>query len=216
MKTNVYNVLVDQATLKHLKPGSAIIQTHSETGLRPARKPGRLRKPKSFHHTFTRSMVRKLGPKGIRFAGVAPRPIWTPGPRASHATGQGAAGGSAPDGAAGCPASSPGKWWPKRSCSITKSRLQQLPTIAGSGAPGGRQSTVGILRGCCARAGPSMIRSRSGAQRERMADAKNRHFRRGWNGVSQAAFGNAETTTWLGHTGRVSKYLSCSEHDCSC
>jgi NAD(P)-dependent dehydrogenase (short-subunit alcohol dehydrogenase family) len=67
-----------QAAVKHLRPGSAIIATSSETGLLGAEKLPDYSATKGAINAFTKTMAQQLIPKGIRVNAVAPGPVWTP------------------------------------------------------------------------------------------------------------------------------------------
>ena len=79
MKTNVYAIfLLTRAALEHMKPGSAIIQSTSVQAYDPSEDLVDYALTKSAVMSFTKSMAKQLGPKGIRVNAVAPGPIWTP------------------------------------------------------------------------------------------------------------------------------------------
>ena len=79
MKTNIYAMFwLTKAALKHMGPGSAIIVTASEQAYDPSENLVDYAMTKAAGVSFTKSMAKQLGPKGIRVNAVAPGPIWTP------------------------------------------------------------------------------------------------------------------------------------------
>ena len=79
LQTNVGGYFyMARAALPFLKPGSAIVNMGSETGL--FGNPGLLdySATKGAIHAFTRSLAKNLLPRGIRVNAVAPGPVWTP------------------------------------------------------------------------------------------------------------------------------------------
>ena len=79
MKTNVYAMFwLTKAALKHMGPGSAIIVTASVQAYNPSEDLVDYAMTKAAGVSFTKSMAKQLGPKGIRVNAVAPGPIWTP------------------------------------------------------------------------------------------------------------------------------------------
>lgn len=79
LKTNLYGYfLMAQATIPHMKPGSAIVNCGSETALKGSKNLLDYSMTKGGIHAFTRSLAGSLIPKGIRVNCVAPGPVWTP------------------------------------------------------------------------------------------------------------------------------------------
>lgn len=78
-KVNIYAYFwLVQAALPHLKPGSTIIASGSQTGIAGSGKAPAYATTKGAIHTFTKTLSQLLLERGIRVNCVAPGPVWTP------------------------------------------------------------------------------------------------------------------------------------------
>ena len=78
-RTNIFGYFyMAKAALPHLKPGSAIVNTGSETGLEGNKKLLDYAATKGAINAFSKSLAQNLVEKGIRVNCVAPGPVWTP------------------------------------------------------------------------------------------------------------------------------------------
>ncbi|RWC30547.1 SDR family oxidoreductase [Mesorhizobium sp.] len=79
LKTNLYGYFhMAQEAVPHMKPGSAIINTGSVTGIEGSKQLVDYSITKGGIHAFTRALSGNLIGKGIRVNAVAPGPVWTP------------------------------------------------------------------------------------------------------------------------------------------
>jgi NAD(P)-dependent dehydrogenase (short-subunit alcohol dehydrogenase family) len=79
LKTNLYGYFhLAQAAAAAMKPGSAIINTGSVTGIEGSKELVDYSMTKGGIHAFTRALSGNLLPRGIRVNCVAPGPVWTP------------------------------------------------------------------------------------------------------------------------------------------
>lgn len=88
IRTNLYGYFhMAKAALPHLKSGSAIVNTGSETGLVGNMTLLDYSATKGAIHAFTKALATNLQARGIRVNAVAPGPVWTPlNPADSDAT----------------------------------------------------------------------------------------------------------------------------------
>jgi NAD(P)-dependent dehydrogenase (short-subunit alcohol dehydrogenase family) len=78
-QTNIFGYFyMARAALRHLKKGSAIINTGSITGLDGSKKLLDYSATKGAIHAWTKSLAQNLIEDGIRVNCVAPGPVWTP------------------------------------------------------------------------------------------------------------------------------------------
>ncbi|HRO12798.1 SDR family oxidoreductase [Amaricoccus sp.] len=79
VKTNLYGYFhLAQAAAAEMRPGSAIINTGSVTGIEGSKDLVDYSMTKGGIHAFTRALAASLLPRGIRVNCVAPGPVWTP------------------------------------------------------------------------------------------------------------------------------------------
>lgn len=77
--TNIFAYMrLARRALPHMKPGSAIIATSSETGILGAKQLPDYSSTKGAINAFTKTLAMDLAGKGIRVNAVAPGPVWTP------------------------------------------------------------------------------------------------------------------------------------------
>ena len=78
-RTNIFGYFyMTKAAIQHMKPGSAIINTSSETGLEGNKQLLDYAATKGAINAFSKSLAQNLVDKGIRVNAVAPGPVWTP------------------------------------------------------------------------------------------------------------------------------------------
>lgn len=79
VRTNLYGYFhMAQACVPHMKPGSAIVNSGSVTGLLGNSTIIDYSMTKGGIHSLTRALSGSLVPRGIRVNAVAPGPVWTP------------------------------------------------------------------------------------------------------------------------------------------
>jgi len=79
LQTNLYGYFhMAKAAVEHMKPGSAIVNTGSITGIDGAKELIDYSMSKGGIHAFTKALSANLAAKGIRVNAVAPGPVWTP------------------------------------------------------------------------------------------------------------------------------------------
>lgn len=78
-ETNVFACIrLVQSAVKHLKPGSAIVVTSSETGILGSKGLQDYASTKGALNALVKTLSMELVDKGIRINAVAPGPVWTP------------------------------------------------------------------------------------------------------------------------------------------
>jgi NAD(P)-dependent dehydrogenase (short-subunit alcohol dehydrogenase family) len=77
--TNIFGYIrLARAAVPHMKPGSAIIATSSETGILGSGKLPDYSATKGAINAFTKTLAQALVERGIRVNAIAPGPVWTP------------------------------------------------------------------------------------------------------------------------------------------
>ncbi|WP_054955112.1 SDR family oxidoreductase [Paenibacillus dakarensis] len=78
LKTNVYALFwLCKAAIKHMKPGSSIINTSSIQAYNPSPNLLDYATTKAAINNFTKGLAQQVASKGIRVNAVAPGPVWT-------------------------------------------------------------------------------------------------------------------------------------------
>jgi NAD(P)-dependent dehydrogenase (short-subunit alcohol dehydrogenase family) len=78
-RTNVYAMFwLSKAAIRHMEPGSVIINTSSIQAYEPSPQLMDYAMTKAAIVNFTKSLAQQLAEKGIRVNSVAPGPVWTP------------------------------------------------------------------------------------------------------------------------------------------
>ena len=78
-RTNIFAYIrLARAAIAHMKPGSSIIATSSETGILGSEKLPDYSATKGAINAFTKALAQSLIERGIRVNAVAPGPVWTP------------------------------------------------------------------------------------------------------------------------------------------
>lgn len=79
LETNVHGYFfMARAAIPHMKPGSAIINTGSVTGIEGSGDLIDYSMTKGAIHAFTRALAASLVDRGIRVNAIAPGPVWSP------------------------------------------------------------------------------------------------------------------------------------------
>ena len=78
-QTNIFSYMrLARASLRHMKPGAAIIATSSITGIRGSKEMPDYSATKGAINAFTKTLAMELVKRQIRVNAVAPGPVWTP------------------------------------------------------------------------------------------------------------------------------------------
>jgi NAD(P)-dependent dehydrogenase (short-subunit alcohol dehydrogenase family) len=78
-KTNVYAMFwITKAALKHMAPGSSIVNTASVQAYDPSANLLDYAQTKAAIVAFTKALAKQVAKQGIRVNAIAPGPIWTP------------------------------------------------------------------------------------------------------------------------------------------
>lgn len=78
-RTNIYAYFwLARAALRHMKPGSAIVASSSETGIFGSKQLPDYSATKGAINAFTKTLALECIERGIRVNAVAPGPVWTP------------------------------------------------------------------------------------------------------------------------------------------